>query len=105
MLSSYDRTGLPAQQLKDMMEDELWMTAEEAVSYGFADDITFDVDQALTDAETILNDIENDNVQDAYYIGGDDVLVLDVASDQVDAVYLPMPSGLPGRPRSARPQT
>lgn len=47
-----------------------------STAFGFAESIEFDTDVALEDARTILDDIENDNVQPEYYIGGDDVLVL-----------------------------
>jgi len=32
-----DKTGKPADEIKQLMDDETWMTAEEALAYGFAD--------------------------------------------------------------------
>lgn len=40
MVSEYaKKSGLSAEEVSDMMEDETWMTAEDAVAYGFADSI------------------------------------------------------------------
>lgn len=41
VLTSYvDRTGMEADELIQMLDDETWMTAEEAMAHGFVDDTT-----------------------------------------------------------------
>ena len=41
------KTGMPENQLLKMMADETWLSAQDAVKYGFADEIMFDSDKKL----------------------------------------------------------
>lgn len=50
-----ERTGLTEKQVKKMMADETWMTGEEAVENGFADELMFgDDDEAVMNGNTLM---------------------------------------------------
>lgn len=54
ILAAYlDRTSLTADRLSDMMSDETWFSADEAVLYGFADDIAAPVRLAASYLEEL----------------------------------------------------
>lgn len=60
------KTGMPENQLLKMMADETWLSAQDAVKYGFADEIMFDHDKKLannavgtTISATTLNKFHN----------------------------------------------
>lgn len=48
------RTGMPAEDISDMIEAETWMTAEQAVEYGFADEMT-EAKKKVTISDAIKN--------------------------------------------------
>lgn len=49
-----DKTGMTKQKISNMMDDETYMTGNEAVDYGFADALMFDDE---TDDEGVMNNI------------------------------------------------
>ncbi|MEW5952641.1 MAG: head maturation protease, ClpP-related [Bacillota bacterium] len=57
-----DKTGMDKDEIKELMEKETWMTAEEAVEYGFADEIENGkkIAAALQDGTLIVNGQEVD---------------------------------------------
>jgi ATP-dependent protease ClpP protease subunit len=56
MLSVYqDKTGLPREELIEMLDAETWMTADEAVERGFADEVTAPLMAAARAKSGIVN--------------------------------------------------
>ena len=58
IINAYElKTGLPRQQLSDLMDAESWMNAKKAVELGFADKILFageDEEKQSEDVEAML---------------------------------------------------
>jgi len=57
--SAYERTGLSNEKIVDLMENETWMTAEEAVEYGFADEVEDAKEFAACTSRDFLNIYKN----------------------------------------------
>ncbi|MGM0409467.1 MAG: head maturation protease, ClpP-related [Bacillota bacterium] len=63
LIITYQRkTNLPRQQIIDMLNEETWLTSDEALEYGFADDVKDDVSMAasLEENKLIMNGAEFD---------------------------------------------
>lgn len=63
IIAAYDeRTGLDRERIAEMMDAETWMTGEEAVAYGFADELdeTRPVAAAMRNGRLIVNGQEMD---------------------------------------------
>lgn len=65
-----DKTGMSKQKLSNMMDDETYMTGEEAVSMGFADSIMFEEEKTEEDVfnniKAVVNCNQSLNIPDAY---------------------------------------
>lgn len=54
IITAYQKkTGLPADQLQKMLDKETWLTAEEAVKLGFADEVMFENGQTQANPGTM----------------------------------------------------
>lgn len=54
IISAYQKkTGIPEEKLQEMLDKETWLTAEEAVKLGFADEVMFEDGQPQADPGTM----------------------------------------------------